>query len=582
MEALLEEPLTSSFEGLLLLQITELRRTRGYDLFSAFVRGREVRSWLKANLIGRGGEKIDDAQLVLALEDLDHRQAEFLPESVDDIAPRTKGVLRAVFEFVLKELRKKEPRAMLRSILSCATPRGRFPVVGGNQPLASSSPQCATLPDAWRLNLPIPPASTVLEKISPTAVDAYLRCPFTYCLTRAFGDKPFVDRAHTLERWEFGNVVHEVLERWGASPEQCDSSDARTIAATLLAMTDTVLAERFGAHVPVSVAEQADDIKRRLSDFAAIQAKRRRDGWRIVAVERKLEMSCGHTMVYGRCDRIDFHEERGIWCVIDYKTWDRSPERLDSLQLPLYRAMLDACDDGDLAGAKWERTVCAHCILGKGSENVLFAEQVLAGEKLVVEKRLVSAIDGIEHGVFWPPSPARLWHRAFGRWMFANRPEMSVRSAWLEDQKARTGWTGPSDVESPSAVSGTPALNPFLDYIQLGDHPSDLVSYRRFASSPLAAALYPAGVPAVRDVSCAAAVSLVERGLSGTLSFLRQALTLHVDEAWDEFTEAQFAGMMIAAAEFERTMRIDSKMSDFLAIDLLPDLSYNTHLNALK
>ena len=46
------------------------------------------------------------------------------------------------------------------------------------------------------------------------------------------------------------------------------------------------------------------------------------DGWCVMATERKMKVAYGHTLVAGRCDRIDFNERTGEWCVVDYKTWD--------------------------------------------------------------------------------------------------------------------------------------------------------------------------------------------------------------------------------------------------------------------
>ena len=97
-------------------------------------------------------------------------------------------------------------------------------------------------------------------------------------------------------------------------------------------------------------------------------------------MERKLELVYGHTRFHGKCDRIDFNDETGEWCVIDYKTWDRAEravayeEKKDkatggqvrvwkSLQLPLYCAMLDA--DPEFPEARRERITACSCVLAK-------------------------------------------------------------------------------------------------------------------------------------------------------------------------------------------------------------------------
>lgn len=78
-----------------------LLKTRSYAVFAAFIRRGPVRKFLMEDL-GLSGE--DYAK---ALVDLDNRQAELYPETIDDIAPKTRGKLRAIFERVNVLLRKR-------------------------------------------------------------------------------------------------------------------------------------------------------------------------------------------------------------------------------------------------------------------------------------------------------------------------------------------------------------------------------------------------------------------------------------------------------------------------------------------
>ncbi|MBQ3807641.1 MAG: hypothetical protein II840_06770, partial [Kiritimatiellae bacterium] len=104
--------LSTSSLGHLAHQLAALARTSSYSVFSAFVRGGDVRRWLKAEL------KIDDAKLTAALVDLDNRQQQLIPAKVDDIAPKTEHTLRAIFELVKVQLRKRGLRQILASIFS--------------------------------------------------------------------------------------------------------------------------------------------------------------------------------------------------------------------------------------------------------------------------------------------------------------------------------------------------------------------------------------------------------------------------------------------------------------------------------
>ena len=603
-------PLVTSSLGHLVEQIATLARTRSYNVFSAFIRGGDVRRWLRAEL------KIAPEEYVAALNELDNAQAKLLPEKINDIGPKTKGKLRAIFEHVEVCLRKKGMRQILQAIFrervlderdpdarefaaaaeavnglideslsSSLIPHpsslsldlfarrlkessyslepdegdavltdgwlelpfvdadelvitgfneGRVPesVVGHaflpdrlrrglglvdnaarterDRTILGMALACRAagavkvffrsidaagdalkpsrllfegtderelvrrvrtfygvkagteeaktpdLPRNWRLKLEIPPERKPLEFTSPSSLDLYLRCPFTYCLKKTFGEKED-DRAEELDPSEFGNLAHDALELWGAGALK-DSEDADAIAAELAAHVDGILGTRFGTSIPAIVALQGESMKRRLAAFARIQAERHAAGWRTVAAERKLQVKYGHTTVKGRCDRIDFNAQTGEWCVVDYKTFD-NPDRAawrdaktgewKSLQLPLYCAMLDA--DPEFPEAKLARISSAYCVLGKTADTTLFTEPMNGAFVPEAEAKVRELIDRIERGIFWPPSPKDAWRWDFADWIF-NTPEESVDADWIKDQVTR-GANG-QDARSTGAGGG--------------------------------------------------------------------------------------------------------------------------------
>ena len=587
--------LSTSSLGHLAHQLAALARTSSYSVFSAFVRGGDVRRWLKAEL------KIDDAKLTAALVDLDNRQQQLIPAKVDDIAPKTEHTLRAIFELVKVQLRKRGLRQILASIFSTLAlderdersrefaaaaeavndlvdecfaadvPRdlalelferrlgettyalepdegdtiltdgwlelpfldadevaisgfaeGKVPesVVGHaflpdslrrglglvdntartarDRTILAMTLACretdavtvhfhsvdgkgdvmkpsrllfdckddeelvrrvialyatragtgetppADLPDRWKIKLPVPPEYAELRKTSPSSLDLYMHCPFTYLLRRVFKESEDY-RAEELDASEFGNLAHDALEAWGQG-ELKDSTDADAIAAALEEKVDSILVERFGLEIPAIVALQGESVKRRLRRFAALQAARAADGWRVMATERKMKVSYGHTLVAGRCDRIDFNDRTGEWCVIDYKTWDSSARAAafetkkdgtrvwKSLQLPLYCAMLDA--DPDFPEAKRERITASYCILAKTAADTCYSESFSGADVPDAEAKVKELVDGIERGVFWPAADTSEWRWDFADWIF-NSPEESVDPAWIEDQKRR-------------------------------------------------------------------------------------------------------------------------------------------------
>ena len=588
-----ETRLVTSSLGHLVAQLVALRRTSSYSVFSAFIRGGDARRWICDGL------GISSGDMTAALVDLDNRQAEFLPETIDDIAPRTSGTLRAVFEFVKVQLRKKGLRGLLSSIFAGRALDGKDPAsrefaaaaevvnrlidecgdneavfemrleestyslepdegvdvltdgwmeipfldadellvagfregcvpestlghpflpdslrrrlglpdnaakeardrailsiaVGTRAPGAfrvyfhsidskgdvlkpsrllfetgddadlvarvralygmragTAEGSASDLPSGWKLKLPVPPPHVELKKLSPTRLDGYLRCPFTYYLrdVNVLGDKRMDDRAEELAAWEYGNLAHEALEAFGGS-ELRDSTDAAEIRSFLENSVDAQLVERFGTAIPAIVALQGESVKHRLANFASIQAERRAAGWRIVAVERKLELVYGHTRFHGKCDRIDFNDETGEWCVIDYKTWDSADNARSfetkkdgtrvwrSFQLAIYCAMLDMDGAGEFASAKLDKISSCYCVLGKTKDDVVFTAPFSGAYVPEAEAQVRELVERIERGIFWPPAETGEWKYDYADWLWPS-PEESVDEGWIADQLAR-------------------------------------------------------------------------------------------------------------------------------------------------
>ena len=586
--------LVTSSLGHLVAQLAAMKRTSSYRVFSAFVRGGDARRWICSEL-GLSPNELTDA-----LEVLDRRQAEYLPDKMEDIGPKMKGAIRAVYELVSAQLRKKGVRELLQAIfrerilderdadarefaaaaeavnevidecraanapesvamelferrleeavyslepdegdavltdgwlelpyldadevviagfqedcvpesvvghaflpdslrrglglpdndsrarrdlailnmaLACRRKeavRISFHGVDANgdvlkpsrllfacsddaelasrvkrfyaQKAGTEEAPAADMPNAWKLKLPVPPAHCDLEFSSPSGLGNYLACPFTYYIGKLFGER-MDDKAEELDPSEFGNLAHNALEAWANGPLR-DSDDADAIASDLAGRVDALLQERFGAEVPAIVSLQGESVKRRLAHFASAQAERRREGWRIVASERKLQVKYGHTLIKGRCDRVDFNDQTCKWCVIDYKTWDNlerakcydaKSDTWTSLQLPLYCAMLDVDDDPLFKDAHLENTTSAYCLLAKTAEATGFTEP-MRGDLVPSAERVARAlIERIERGIFWPPSDAMAWRYDFGQW-FQGSPADGVDAAWIEDQVRR-------------------------------------------------------------------------------------------------------------------------------------------------
>ena len=330
-----------------------------------------------------------------------------------------------------------------------------------------------TLPPAWRLKLPVPPTTDEHVELSPTRLNDYLACPFTYFLKSTFG-RSFDDDVEEMQSNQFGDVCHRALDRWAKGP-LVDSTDADAIAAYLREETDAILGEQFGVPLPAIVELQGESIKRRLAAFAAIQVAHRAEGWKIVATEEWLRVSYDGCLFRGCADRIEVNEKTGEWQVVDYKTFD-DPERANafetsaktvadlearglptfttpgkkgpvktgwrSLQLPLYCAMLEASDDPRFAAAKGALRKSAYCVLGKTPETTLFTQPIdSAAYQAEAEKTIRALIARIRRGIFWPPGAGESWKKEWYDYasLLYDTPEESVSPEWLEDQLARGG-----------------------------------------------------------------------------------------------------------------------------------------------
>ena len=295
------------------------------------------------------------------------------------------------------------------------------------------------LPEAWRLRLPIPPKGLVWrDRISTTLLDNYRRCPFEFFLQETFGERSD-DRLQEMDALAFGSLCHDALDEFAKS-EVKDSVDEAEIGDFLEGAVRRRLMV-FGESLPVVIDLQGEAAISRLRSFARIQAARRRAGWRIIMSERG--MACRlrdcPTRITGKIDRIDEHESTGELAIIDYKTWKRmDASRLDSIQLPAYRAMVEASGRFDAGRARNARAF--YCVLAERDEDTMFAEGLAhdCGDQAEQEARIVALLEQIARGVFYPPSKESTWMKTYGQLVWES-PELGVDQAWLDDQAERRG-----------------------------------------------------------------------------------------------------------------------------------------------
>jgi ATP-dependent helicase/nuclease subunit B len=215
------------------------------------------------------------------------------------------------------------------------------------------------------------------ETMSVSSFRTYLDSPYLYYLKCVERLRTLDDRTHELDPLAFGILTHAVLRRFGERGPR-DSLDEREIAAFLRDTLDELAGERFPDGLP-AVAIQLEQLRYRLGLFAAAEAQRRRQGWRIHAVEWSppeerwtFDVDGTPVRIRGQIDRIDVHGD-GRWAILDYKSGDgvKSPEKAHrrggawvDLQLPLYRWLA--------RGLFPDEPALGYASLGKDEANVRF------------------------------------------------------------------------------------------------------------------------------------------------------------------------------------------------------------------
>ena len=197
-----------------------------------------------------------------------------------------------------------------------------------------------------------------LDRLSVTGFKNYLVSPYRFWLRTILGLKAPDPVGAELDARLFGIALHEAVEVFGleeiqrqgrGEPHRTDPEEIRdSLVTAMSAGIDRLCGPNRGAGLRL----QKRILEARLEHVALQQARLASDGWRIHAVEEKLDAMLDipgdlPMRVTGRIDRIDHHPDLG-WRLIDFKSSDsgttpdkahRSKDRWIDLQLPLYRGL---------------------------------------------------------------------------------------------------------------------------------------------------------------------------------------------------------------------------------------------------
>jgi hypothetical protein len=263
---------------------------------------------------------------------------------------------------------------------------------------------------------PEPPADPV-SRLPVTGFRDYLACPYRFYLRHVMRLRSDDDRLVEMDAALFGSLIHEALGIFGAG-ESAGATDPRAVASALDRALDTAANARFGQHPRPAVRLQIGQARRRLDAFAAWQAARSAQGWRLVTEWTELDAQTDIAVdgapftVYGRIDRIERNLATGEYAILDYKTGDTltSPVRAHlssdaagsgwvDLQLPLYRRIAPLPDDATVRlGFLWIGPDLGAESLHEanwGPDDIRSAYECADG-----------VVRAVRAGVFWPPNPA--------------------------------------------------------------------------------------------------------------------------------------------------------------------------------
>jgi hypothetical protein len=218
----------------------------------------------------------------------------------------------------------------------------------------------------------------------------------------------------------FGNILHQVLNQYGTWRMRNFSGnlgpDAAPVEVFLLAELEAAVEKHLSRPTFPAIGFQIQRLRRRLSAFAAFEAARATEGWRIHQVESSAEISLPfdgfNFRIEGRVDRIDCSADGSTYRIIDYKSGDsgKKPDEIhrakqgDSrvwidLQLPLYRRLAPGLNIPESA------VEVGYLVLPKdlGKVKWLPAEWTEAEfqEAYTTADTIIRAVHA---GKFWPPA----------------------------------------------------------------------------------------------------------------------------------------------------------------------------------
>jgi ATP-dependent helicase/nuclease subunit B len=197
----------------------------------------------------------------------------------------------------------------------------------------------------WKL---VPGEHEPVRRISVTQFSSFLSCPFRFYLDKKFGMEEYQADKEEADTMDFGTLTHSALE--SLSELGNETPDEEEIYRCMVVRLEKEFSYRFGRSPSLSILQQKASIERRLRRVAQLHRQDLLNGWQVYRVEEKFHLDTRGSLdpaewkvlasqdepvegeksirIVGVVDRIDFHPERGVYRLLDYKTSEKGPKEL--------------------------------------------------------------------------------------------------------------------------------------------------------------------------------------------------------------------------------------------------------------
>lgn len=189
------------------------------------------------------------------------------------------------------------------------------------------------------------PIKDAPEKLSPSAITAYLQCPYRFYLAYVLNLKEESDSNNEIPSHIVGTIIHKVLE--GLPSENI--FDLESVKKKILISWYDAIDQHFGEATRNIIELLKAEGAKRLERVISWLHQQREDGWIRHGAEHKLSLGPSTEthgfIINGRVDAIEYNPTAQKALIIDYKLRERSENptsalkqdgRWHSLTLPIY------------------------------------------------------------------------------------------------------------------------------------------------------------------------------------------------------------------------------------------------------